>query len=105
MSKPNRNQEISDALVKLEAFRNDPAYKKDSYAIEENICFLEAIQTIPSYIKWLVTRAKKLDGSRLLELTDFPVEDWDISIHQKLIEMPTEDKPGLIKPLVNSLFD
>ena len=54
----NRNQKISDALVKLEGFRKNPAYKKDSYAIEENIRFLEAIKTIPSYIKWLYACGK-----------------------------------------------
>ncbi len=100
----NRIQEINDALHQLELFKLDEKYKDSLYAIEENINFLKSIKTIPGYIKWLFSRGFKLDRRRLLELTDFPVEEWDIKMHKKLIEMQKKDKPGLLNPLVNSIF-
>ncbi len=101
----NRLQEINNALEKLNAFKEDAAYSDRFYAIDENIRFLNAIKTVPSYVAWLFGRAGKIDGSRLLELTDFPIPEWDIKMHERLIEIQRRDKPGLIKPLINALVE
>ena len=82
-----RTREINDAISKLESFKADPAYAKDAYAIDENIAFLKSIKNIFSYIGWLINRPKAIDPARLLELTDFPVEEWDVKMHRRLIEI------------------
>jgi hypothetical protein len=99
----NRILDIGSAQIKLEEFKKDPQYVSSLYAIEENIAFLEAIKSLPRYIAWLFGRAQKIDGTRLLELTDFPVEEWDIKMHSRLIGIQKQDRPGLIKPLVDAV--
>ncbi len=101
----SRIQEINSAIEKLKAFRADPDYGDRQYAIDENIIFLEAIKSLPRYAKWLITRAKKIDGKRLLELTDFPVEEWDVSMHKRLIQIERNKHIGLGKPLVDGIFN
>jgi len=91
-------------LEKLREFKNDSRYSGRLYAIEENIQFAEAMKSLPRYVWWLLTRASKIDGSRLLELTDFPVEEWDVRMHKRLIEMERKDRPGLVKPLADKVI-
>ena len=100
-----RLQEIEGAIKKLEEFERNPVYADRLYAIKENIIFLKAARSLPAYIKWLLTRTGKLDGSKLLELTDFPVPEWDRKMHWRLIEMQKRDNPGLVKPLVEAIVD
>ena len=100
-----RTQEINDAIQKLESFKNDPAYAKNAYAIGENIVFLKSIKNIVSFFWWLATRTKKIDPVRLLELTDFPVEEWDVKMHRRLIEIERNKHIGLGKPLVDKILD
>lgn len=99
-----RIQEINDAISKLESFKADPAYAKDTYAIDENIIFLNSIKNIFSYIRWLLERPKKIAPDRLLELTDFPVEEWDIKMHRRLIEVERNKHIGVGKPLVDKIL-
>ena len=75
--------EIDGILEKLRQFKNDPRYSDRLYAIAENIKFVEAMKSLPRYLWWLLTRAPKIDGARLLELTDFPVEEWDVKFVKK----------------------
>ena len=96
--------EIEGILEKLREFKNDSRYRGRLYAIEENIQFAEAMKSLPRYVWWLLTRASKIDGSRLLELTDFPVEEWDVRMHKRLIEMERKDRPGLVKPLADKVI-
>ncbi len=98
-----RREGIEKALEKLEQFKSDPAYTDKRYAIDANIEFLRATRSFPQYVWWLVATAPKLDGAKLLELTDFPVEEWDIAMHTRLIEMERQPRPGLITPLVNAI--
>jgi hypothetical protein len=100
-----RTGQIQQALQKLESFRKDPVYANQQYAIDANIVFLNAARSLPGYIWWLFFVAPKLDGSRLLELTDFPVEEWDVEMHSRLIEMQRRKNPGLITPLVNAITE
>ncbi|MEK9182127.1 MAG: hypothetical protein AAB781_00890 [Patescibacteria group bacterium] len=97
--------EINGILEKLLEFKNDPRYGDRLYAIEENIRFAEAIKSLPSYVWWLLTKAPKIDGSRLLELTDFPVEEWDVRMHGRLMEVERDKKIKLIKPLVDKITE
>jgi hypothetical protein len=100
-----RIEEINSAIEKLGSFKNDPAYAKDVYAIEENIVFLKSIKHLPGYVRWLITRPKKINASELLELTDFPVEEWDIKMHKRLIEIERNKHIGLGKPLVDKIME
>lgn len=100
----NRQIEIENALEKLKQFKVDERFKDKLYAIEENILFLQSIKSLPRYVWWLLTRASKIDGSRLLELTDFPVEEWDVKMHERLIEMERRERPGLARPLRDRIF-
>src|ERR1035437_5089359 len=101
----NRNQEINDAIKKLESFKSDLAYKDNLYAIDENITFLIAIRHFTSYIWWLLNKPKNIVSTKLLELTDFPVEDWDIKMHNRLIEIERNKRIGLGKPLVDKILE
>lgn len=102
---PPRNQQIEQALARLEAFKSDPMYADKRYAIDANIVFLQAARSLPRYLWWLFTVAPKLDGSRLLELTDFTVEEWDVAMHSRLIEIQKHKWPGLIAPLVGAITE
>jgi len=95
-----RTKEINDAIRKLESFKSDPAYAKDAYAIDENIVFLKSIKNLAAYFGWLVSRPKKIVPASLLELTDFPVEEWDVKMHRRLIEIERNKHIGVGKPLV-----
>lgn len=98
-----RNEVIDSALKKLRVFAAEDVGERRAYAIRENTVFLEAARSLPRYLWWLFRVAPKLDGSRLLELTDFPVEEWDIAMHERLIELQKRKQPGLITPLVNAI--
>lgn len=101
----SRNEVIDSAIKRLRAFALKNTDDKRAYAIEANIAFLEAARSIPRYFWWLFRVAPKLDGSRLLELTDFPVEEWDVAMHERLIEMQKRKRPGLIAPLVGAITE
>ncbi|MBI4099355.1 nitroreductase family protein [Candidatus Parcubacteria bacterium] len=72
-------------------------------AIEENVAFFEAAKTIPSYVGWLASRGRKLEGQNLRELTDFSLPRWDAEMHTRLIAVERRRFPGLIRPLVARL--
>jgi nitroreductase len=99
----DRKALIEHILKDLASIRNNPAFP-NQYAIEENIAFFEAIKTVPSYLKWLLTRAPKLDRTQLLELTDFSFPRWDREMHLKLMEVEKRDPPGMVAPLVERLI-
>lgn len=100
-----RNEIIDSALEKLRLFAVENTNGQRAYAIQENITFLQAARSLSQYLWWLFMVAPKLDGSRLLELTDFPVEEWDVAMHERLIELQKRKRPGLIKPLVNAITE
>jgi hypothetical protein len=106
----SRLEEIQSTTSKLESFKRDPrhGYAGNAdmlYAIEENLLFLKAIRSLPRYFAWLVGRAPHIDGTRLKELTDFPVPEWDVAMHTRLIEMQRKEKVGLIEPLVQKVCE
>src|SRR3989338_3649692 len=72
----DRKEIISHVLKDLEILKNNPSFQ-NTYAIQENIAFFEAIKSLSGYVFWLIKRAPKLERLRLLELTDFPFPRWD----------------------------
>lgn len=100
----NDRLKIIDHVVKdLNSLKLSPF--PNHYAIDENVAFFESIKSVSSYLKWLITRAPKLDRAKLLELTDFPFPHWDREMHRKLVEMERKDFPGLVKPLVDNIVN
>ena len=97
-----RKEIISHILKDLEDLKKNSAFH-NTYAIQENIAFFEAIKSFSGNIKWFIKRASEIDGSRLLELTDFPFPRWDREMHRKLVEMEKKEFPGLVAPLVNRI--
>lgn len=93
---------IAEVLRDLATLKNKPNINQ--YAVDENTLFFEACRSLPSYIWWLIKRAPKIDGEKLLEVNDL-LPKWDRAMHSKLIEMERKKFPGLIAPLVNKVSD
>lgn len=98
----NRQEVIEHVLNDLHTLKNSDSFS-NQYAIDENIIFFESIKSFPQYVKWLITRAPKLQRESLLELTDFPFPHWDREMHTKLVEIEKKSFPGLVKPLVDRI--
>src|SRR3989344_7267913 len=105
MMSQTRSQKIEEIISKLQSFRSDLAWSGQIYAIDENIVFLEAAKSFPRFLRWVLGKMGRIDGSRLLELTDFPVPEWDIKMHERLIEIQRRKRPGLIEPIVSAIVD
>lgn len=101
----SRNEVIEGALKKLRVFEAQNTDEQRVYAIRENIVFMNAARSLPRYFWWLMTVAPKLDGLQLLELSDFPVEEWGVTMHERLVELQKRKRPGLIAPLVEAISE
>ncbi|GEM_PF-858777 len=105
--KINRSKIIDNVLSDLFSLKKT-GYVANSYAIDENIIFFKAIKSFSGYIKWLFGRAPKIDGQKLLELTDFSLSNlpkWEIQMHKELISLEKKKFPGLIEPLVDRILN
>lgn len=98
----DRKEIIGEVLNDLELLKNDSSLNQ--YAINENIAFFDATKSIFRYIWWLLRRAQKIDGDKLLEVNDL-LPKWDLAMHGRLIEVEKRDFPGLIAPLVNRIVE
>lgn len=67
--------------------------------------FFRAARSVLSFLKWALFRAPRIDGQRIVELTDLPFRRWDREMHERLIATQKKDFPGLIKPLVQAIVD
>ena len=67
-----RVAQINEILKDLEDLKKRGF--ENTYAVDENIKFFEALKSLLKYIKWLIKEMPKIDGSRLLELSDFHQE-------------------------------
>jgi SAM-dependent methyltransferase len=99
----NRKSWINEILKELNVLKNNCPLS-NRYALEENIAFFQAAKTIFGYIRWLITRAGKINKKELLELTDLQPDRWDREMHEKLIEVERMKSPGLIRPLVDQII-
>lgn len=75
------------------------------YAIDENIRFFEAARSLPRYIFWLLTKSSKINGHRILELSDFHLRDgeWEKMLLGQLLALERKNIPDLIGPLRKQL--
>jgi len=100
----NRKEQINRIISDLENMR-EKVPQEESYALEENIVFFRAIYSFYDYILWLISRARKIDKERLLELTDFPFPEWQRELHICLAEMEKKPFPGMITPLRDAIVN
>ena len=100
----NRSQHLDEILSDLQKLNKDSNFD-NKYAVKQNIIFFEALRSPSRYIKWIISKAPSIDGTKLLEISDLPFEQWDREMHSCLIEVQRKDFPGLIKPLVGKIVD
>lgn len=96
----NRKEIIKEVLDDLQLLQSSNS--SNQYAVEENIIFFKACKSIFAYLFWTLKRIPKIDGEKLLEINDL-LPKWDITMHEKLIEMEKKEFPGLITPLVKKI--
>jgi hypothetical protein len=82
-----RTQQIDEILKDLEGLKKRGF--ENQYAVDENIKFFEAMRSPFKYIKWLINEKPKIDGSRLLELSDFPLghNRWEDMLQRELLKI------------------
>src|SRR3989344_8362001 len=102
MNKKNRKEVIENVLRDLMSLRQNGSLN-NHYAIEENIVFFESIKSILGYLNWLITRARQLKRTELLEINNL-LPRWDKEMHKELISLEKKRFPGLITPLVNKIL-
>ena len=75
------------------------------YSIDENIRFFEAARSLPRYIFWLLTEYSKINGHRILELSDFHLREgeWEKMLLGQLLTLERKNIPDLIGPLRKQL--
>lgn len=74
---------------------------ENQYALDENIKLFEALKTVRGYFKWLRSEMPKIDGKRLLELSDFHLHNgkWERILQAELLEIEKWTTPDLLKHL------
>jgi hypothetical protein len=98
----NRKAQIREIYDRLQQIKNT-APLQQQYAIEQNLAFLQAARSFPRYFIWLLAKANKIDGNRLLELTDFSVPEWENELQVRLVFMEKKSFPGMITPLRDAI--
>lgn len=95
IEKGKRIQDIERIIKELGVLKNGD----NAYAVDKNVEFFEAIKSPLGYIYWLIFSANKIDKEKILELNDFPIDEWEEDLHRKLIKMERKKIPGMIEPL------
>lgn len=82
-----RSQQIDEILKDLKDLKKQGF--ENMYALDENIKFFEAMRSPLKYIKWFLNDRPKIDGSKLLELSDFPLGHgrWEAILQAELLEI------------------
>ena len=76
------------------------------YSIEQNVAFFRAAKSVPKYLKWLFTSARRLNGDRLLEINDIPlknIDKWDNELYRGLVGLARIKRLNFFKPLIFEL--
>ncbi len=94
----SRYQKISQIVDDLEKLKSN-SEPDMQYAIDENISFFMAIRFLPSYLLWGLTRRKRVDPAKLLEIADLPLPRWEKELYSDLNKVERKELPGLTKPL------
>lgn len=100
----NRKSQIQEINNRLEEIKKT-ASPSQLYAIEQNLIFFRAAQSFIHYFGWLFTVAKKIEGRKLLELSDFGVPAWEKELQNRLINMERKSFPGMITPLKKTIVE
>ena len=99
--KSKRLEKIEEIIKELKELKTE----SNGYAVVENIKFFEAIKSPLNYIGWLVFVASKIDKEKIIELNDFPKEEWEENLHRNLIKMERKRIPGMIEPLKRRIIE
>lgn len=91
-----RIQQIDEILKDLEGLKKRGF--ENMYALDENIKFFEAMRSPFKYIKWLINEKPKINGSRLLELSDFPLGHgrWESTLQSELLALEKKRFPDVL---------
>jgi len=100
---PSRQKKITEIIRDIENLLK-VIPETERYAIIENIAFFRACRSLPGYIYWGVTRRKKIQPKRLLEIADLPLPKWEQELYNNLSIIERRNFPGLTKPLRNILI-
>src|SRR3989344_1239439 len=76
------------------------------YSVEQNVAFFRAAKSVPKYLKWLFTSARRLNGDRLLEINDIPlknIDKWDNELYRGLVGLARIKRLNFFKPLIFEL--
>lgn len=97
-----RHLELDEIIADLREL--EAADPEAEYAIQENIAFFEAQRSVVKFAWWLVGRRRRLDVSRMLELSDFALPKWQSKLYEELARASRPEFPGLVRPLVDELI-
>ena len=91
---------IDEILADLMALKSQN-FDANNYAIDENIKFFLATRSFKSYLKWLIFESPKIKTEKLLELSDFHLNDgkWERILQKELMEIEKWKFPDLLGPL------
>lgn len=73
------------------------------YALDENVRFFEASRTWSSYVAWILFEMPNVDGTRLLELSDFDIPEWQTMLQKELMEIEQQKYPDILAQLRGEL--
>ena len=98
-----RLQLIDEIIADLKTLRTSGF--ENQYAVDENIKFFEALKSRWAYIKWLIKDRPQIDGSRLLELSDFHLANgkWERILQDELLVLEQKKFPdvqGIIRKAI-----
>lgn len=94
-----RLEQINEILKDLEDLKKRGF--ENMYAVEENIKFFRALYSLPRYARWLIKEMPKIDGSRLLELSDFHLHNgkWESILQKELLALEKKKIPDVLRGL------
>ncbi len=79
-----------------------PQTESEAYAIEQNERFFQAVRSVPSYIRWLYGARMNMRSEDLLEVNEL-LPDLDVVFHSRMAEVERKPRPGIIRPIVESI--
>lgn len=100
----DRLRQINEILRDLEDLKKRGF--ENMYALDENINFFEAMRSPVKYIKWFLHERPRIDGTRLLELSDFPFghHRWEEVLQRELLEIEQWKFPDNLMRLRKSML-
>ncbi len=98
LTRQQKKEQLDEILTDLEGLKASGKCENE-YALEENIKFLQALYTFPKFIRWFFKERPKIDGSRLLELSDFHLHGgkWESILQRDLLEIEQWKFPDIFR--------